>query len=225
MVIKAGPAGEWHSQPDNGTFELWVQGKNLFPDSGSYVYEGNEEVTRLRNWFRRTASHNTLTLDGKNLEDRVSHTKSWQPEGEVQSLVTEHESYKGLTHRRTFFFIEGSYFVIVDEALGDATGTVNLNWHLCDGKVNIDPEHLTLFVCFRGRCAGQAPVLRTPPYRAEGGRRLVFHRLPPAHRAYFRIAEHPEGIGTFALHHRHLSLPLARRGTEDKGTLRRGVSH
>ena len=150
MVIKAGPAGEWHSQPDNGTFELWVQGKNLFPDSGSYVYEGNEEVTRLRNWFRRTASHNTLTLDGKNLEDRVSHTKSWQPEGEVQSLVTEHESYKGLTHRRTFFFIEGSYFVIVDEALGDATGTVNLNWHLCDGKVNIDPEHLTLSSAFEG---------------------------------------------------------------------------
>lgn len=150
MVIKAGPAGEWHSQPDNGTFELWVKGKNLFPDSGSYVYEGDENVTRLRNWFRRTASHNTLTLDGRNLEDRTSITRKWQPEGKVQQLTTEHESYKGLTHRRTFFFVDGTYFVIVDEALGEATGTINLNWQLCDGKVNIDKERLALSSAFEG---------------------------------------------------------------------------
>ena len=31
MVVKAGPKGEWHCQPDNGTFELWFNGRNLFP--------------------------------------------------------------------------------------------------------------------------------------------------------------------------------------------------
>lgn len=30
MVVKAGPKGEWHCQPDNGTFEFWFNGKNLF---------------------------------------------------------------------------------------------------------------------------------------------------------------------------------------------------
>lgn len=30
MVVKAGPKGEWHCQPDNGTFELWANGRNLF---------------------------------------------------------------------------------------------------------------------------------------------------------------------------------------------------
>lgn len=65
MVVKAGPKGEWHCQPDNGTFEFWFNGRNLFPDSGSYVYAGDDEVMKLRNWFRRTSSHNTLTLDGK----------------------------------------------------------------------------------------------------------------------------------------------------------------
>lgn len=34
MVVKAGPKGEWHNQPDNGTFELWFNGTNLFPDTG-----------------------------------------------------------------------------------------------------------------------------------------------------------------------------------------------
>lgn len=150
MVIKAGPKGEWHSQPDNGTFELWVNGKNLFPDSGSYVYEGSEEVTRLRNWFRRTASHNTLTLDGKNLENRNSITKKWQPEGDVQILVTENQSYKDFTHKRSFYFVEGKYFVILDEVSGKATGTVNVNYQLCDGKIAINTEHLTLNTLFEG---------------------------------------------------------------------------
>ena len=87
MVVKAGPKGEWHCQPDNGTFELWFNGRNLFPDSGSYVYAGDDEVMKLRNWFRRTSSHNTLTLDEKNLQTTQSVTKLWQPEGNEQILV------------------------------------------------------------------------------------------------------------------------------------------
>lgn len=150
MVIKAGPKGEWHSQPDNGTFELWINGKNRFPDSGSYVYEGDEEVTKLRNWFRRTASHNTLTLDGKNLESRTSVTKLWKPEGDVQILVTENQSYSNLKHRRSFFFVDGKYFILVDEAIGAATGQVNLNYQLSDGEVKVDTKNLSLVSAFKG---------------------------------------------------------------------------
>lgn len=150
MVIKAGPKGEWHSQPDNGTFEMWANGKNLFPDSGSYVYEGDEEVTRLRNWFRRTASHNTLTLDGKNLDNRISVTKQWSPEGNVQVLVSENQSYHDLKHRRSIFFVDGKYFVIADEAIGTAEGTINLNYQLCDGEVKINHENLSLTSAFKG---------------------------------------------------------------------------
>ena len=47
MVVKAGPKGEWHCQPDNGTFELWFNGRNLFPDTGAYVYAGSAEVMKL----------------------------------------------------------------------------------------------------------------------------------------------------------------------------------
>ena len=104
MVVKAGPKGEWHCQPDNGTFELWFNGKNLFPDSGSYVFAGDEEVMRLRNWFRATAVHNTLTLDNRTIEVTESVTKLWQPEGNTQILVTENPGYKDLKHRRSVFF-------------------------------------------------------------------------------------------------------------------------
>lgn len=150
MVLKAGPQGFWHCQPDNGTFELWFNGKNLFPDSGAYVYAGEGEVMKLRNWFRQTMVHNTLTLDNKTLETTESVTKHWQPEGDVQILVTENPSYKDLKHRRTVFFVDNTYFVIVDEAAGAAQGEVNLHYQLCEGKVNIDPKTLTVTSDFEG---------------------------------------------------------------------------
>lgn len=150
MILKAGPKGEWHCQPDNGTFELWFNGKNLFPDSGSYIYAGGPEVMKLRNWFRQTAVHNTLTLDNKNLETTESVTKLWKPEGNVQILVTENSSYKELKHRRSVFFVNRQYFVIVDEAIGNATGNINLHYQLCDGDIDIDAKTFSLSSNFAG---------------------------------------------------------------------------
>lgn len=182
MVVKAGPKGEWHCQPDNGTFELWVNGRNLFPDSGSYVYAGDAEVMKLRNWFRRTDVHNTLTLDGKNLETTESVTKLWQPEGDEQILVTENPHYKGLKHRRSVFFVDRTYFVIVDEAVGDATGTVNLNYNLCEGTVNIDKKQLTLTSAFEGESNIKLqcfPEKKATLREKEGWRSIAYRQREP----------------------------------------------
>ena len=131
MIVKAGPPAFWHNQPDNGTFELWYNGKALFQDSGSYIYAGKGEVMEERNWFRRSSVHNTLTLGNKNFETTDSKTLLWQPDGEVQVLVTENQSYSNLKHRRSIFFIpDECYFVIVDEAVGDAKGQVNLHYQM-----------------------------------------------------------------------------------------------
>lgn len=43
-----------------------------------------------------------------------------------------------MKHRRSVFFVDGSYFVIVDEAIGNAEGTVNLHYQLAEGEVKID---------------------------------------------------------------------------------------
>ena len=160
MILKAGPKGEWHCQPDNGTFELWFNGKNLFPDSGSFIYGGDEEVWKQRNWFRQTAVHNTLTLNNQNLETTQSITKLWKALPNAQVLVTENPSYKELTHRRSVFFVNNSYFVIVDEAIGNAIGNINLHYQLCDGKVDLDKSKGQLVTCYSGnsnvllRCFG-----------------------------------------------------------------------
>lgn len=150
MVVKAGPKGEWHCQPDNGTFEMWYNGHSLFQDSGSYVYAGDAEVMEWRNWFRATAHHNTLTLNDRNLETTESRTLLWQPEGDVQILVTENPGYKDLKHRRSVFFVDGTYFVIVDEAVGPVSGNNNINLHfqMPRGDVPNSREDMTFYTNF-----------------------------------------------------------------------------
>ena len=164
MVVKAGPKAFWHCQPDNGTFELWFNGKNLFPDSGSYVYAGEGEVMQERNWHRQTSVHNTVTLNDKNLETTESVTKLWQPEGAIQTLVTENPSYKGLRHRRSVFFVDNSYFVIVDEMAGSAKGAISLHYQMPQGEIANSPEKMTFVTLFEGesnmklQCFGPADM-------------------------------------------------------------------
>lgn len=178
MVVKAGPKGEWHCQPDNGTFELWFNGRNLFPDTGAYVYAGSAEVMKLRNWFRQTRVHNTLTLDGRNLETTQSVTGLWQPEGKEQILVTENLGYKGLKHRRTVFFVDQAYFVIVDEATGNARGTVNLNYHFREGEVNVDAEKNMVTTAYEGSSNVKLQCFpeKSASLRAEEGWRSTAYR-------------------------------------------------
>lgn len=149
MIVKAGPKAFWHCQPDNGTFELWFKGKNLFPDSGSYVYAGEDEVMAQRNWHRQTCVHNTVTLNNKNLETTESVTKLWQPEGAIQTLVTENPGYKDLKHRRSIFFVDQTYFVLVDEVAGSAKGTVNLHYQMPKGKIANSREDMTFVTQFK----------------------------------------------------------------------------
>ncbi len=120
------PNEKWHRQWDNNTFELYVGGRKFFQDSGCYTYTTGTN----RSKYAATSAHNTLTLDGKNVTScRGTMVKS-TTDGNTDILVLSNPSYSGLTHRRTIFFVDRSFFVIVDDAIGTAAGTVNLNFHL-----------------------------------------------------------------------------------------------
>ncbi|MDE6623668.1 MAG: heparinase II/III family protein, partial [Alistipes sp.] len=136
MVLKAGPPAFWHNQPDNGTFELWSHGRNFLPDSGCYLYGGDREVLQLREWFRQTCVHNTLTLDGRNLERTDSKLLRWSTAPGLTTLAVENPSYEGLTHRRTVWFVDDRFFVILDEAEGEAAGRAAVHYHL----IECDPD-------------------------------------------------------------------------------------
>ncbi len=140
LVLKSGPDGGGHCQPDNGTFELYAGGRNLMPDAGSYIYSGDPEN---RAWFRQSRVHQTLTLNGENTK-YAPHLLKWKPGENLDILVVENASYPELTHRRAVFFVNKRYFVIVDEAFGAAIGDVNLHFQLAPGEAVFDKENLSV---------------------------------------------------------------------------------
>jgi len=138
LVLKCGPDGGGHSHPDNGTFELYAGGRSLMPDSGSFIYSGDPEG---RAWFRQTRVHQTLTLDGKNAA-YAPKLHLWEPGDTLDKLVVENQSYPDLAHRRAVLFVDKSYFILIDEAIGKATGILDLNFQLAPGPSLMDASTL-----------------------------------------------------------------------------------
>lgn len=145
MVLKCGPDGGGHCQPDNGTFTLYAGGRTLMPDSGSYIYSGDPEG---RKWFRQTKAHQTLTLNGENTQYNPK-LLLWQPGENLDILVVENAGYDQLTHRRSVFFVDKRYFVIVDEAIGIATGEIDLHFQLAPGNAVFDHKRFSVSSDFK----------------------------------------------------------------------------
>ncbi len=131
------PNYQWHRQFDNNTFELWCKGRNFFPDSGCYTYGGTSSSNADRRKYAATSAHNTLTLDNQNVwgEGRMFGEFTGASSGHTwQGLTLENPSYEGLKHRRTVYLVDDRFYILLDEAIGNAAGTVNLHFHLIEGK-------------------------------------------------------------------------------------------
>ncbi|MNX98494.1 Heparin-sulfate lyase precursor [compost metagenome] len=130
MMLKASPPGEFHAQPDNGTFELWVNGRNFTPDAGCFVYSGDAEIMKQRNWFRQTRVHSTMTLNNQNMVITKAQQNKWTTSNNLDVLTFTNPSYVNLNHRRSILFIDKKYFVIVDQAVGTEKGTLGIHYQL-----------------------------------------------------------------------------------------------
>jgi heparan-sulfate lyase len=156
MVLKCGPDGGWHSQPDNGTFDVYAGGRNLMPDSGCYIYSGDP---KNRSWFRQTKVHKTLTLNDKNSK-YAPRLVRWSPGEKQDVLVVENDSYENLTHRRTVSFVDKKYFVIVDEAVGSAAGKIGIHFQLAPGNAVFNEKDYSVRTDFSN---GWNVLIRTKP--------------------------------------------------------------
>lgn len=133
MVLQSStqnPRERWHRQWDANTFELYVAGRRFFPDAGCYTYTTGKN----RFYFASTKMHNTLTLNDKNVIDCKGKKLKSLTNGNTDILSVENPSYEGLNHRRTVFYVDRKYFVLVDEAYGNAEGEVSLHYHLVPGS-------------------------------------------------------------------------------------------
>lgn len=137
MILKCGPKAGGHAQPDNGTFELFALGHHFMPDSGCYTYIEDDD----RKWFRRSSSHQTLTLNNENI-DCKPELLMWDTLDNLDTLIVQNQSYPNLTHRRAVFYVNKSFFVLVDRAKGAAQGDISIHFQFKEGKSVIDTKNL-----------------------------------------------------------------------------------
>jgi heparan-sulfate lyase len=97
-----------HKQPDNCTFELCHKGRNFFSDAGGYACT-SDGTNSARKWYQSLAV--------------VSN-------GQAEIMATKNQGYNNLKYRQYVFFVNKTIFVLVDEGIGSASGTVNLNCNL-----------------------------------------------------------------------------------------------
>lgn len=146
------PISSWsHNQLDNGTFELYHKGRNFFPDAGVYAYYTTGGDNSARNWYRQTKAHNTMTLGGNNITTGKGKSLLVTSNGQIDIVATENQAYNNLKHRRYVFFVNKTFFVLVDEGIGSAAGTVNLNFNLCEGtdsEVNVTTDKNGAYTSF-----------------------------------------------------------------------------
>jgi hypothetical protein len=115
-----------HGHADTLSIWLSVGSQPVIVDAGTYLYHSNRD---LRDLFRDTAVHNTLSLDGIGAS-RPSGPFNWASKANarlissestpVARVVAEHDGYVaryGVKHRRTVEYDDASRFAIVDELL------------------------------------------------------------------------------------------------------------
>ena len=174
LLMRCGPSYNAHSHKDAGTFSLFAGGRILLPDSGCFTYTGIKDTIPTdpdRRYFQGTSAHNTLTLDNADAHlPSLQHgpyrtlkgyddcgVMLWQPEDfmrRTQLVVENRKTYRDpdLSHRRAVLELSGGKgFIVIDEAIGEASGTVSTKFHFLPADVETRPENHAMWSATPGK--------------------------------------------------------------------------
>ena len=143
LVFGCGPLGDGgHGHYDALAVEAYGHGHPLVVDPGRYTYA--EGSPNWRHWFKGTAAHNTLCVDGL---DQQPYRRG-KPKGPLMSSrLLDRQSVDGVdllrgevtspaydaVHQRTVLFVDGAYWLIHDTVRSDRPHDYALRWHLAPG--------------------------------------------------------------------------------------------
>lgn len=146
MLDVAHKWGGWHAHFDALELHLYGYGRNLLPESGTINYTAGP---RARS--RATASHSTVTVDGKDQSEAPAVTNAFYTFPQAVFIDGSHQGYPGVTHRRQLLFVRGQpgepsgkdgavkYLIVVDRITGSGKYVLEQKWHLPRGEAQTDP--------------------------------------------------------------------------------------
>ncbi len=184
LIFDVGPLGcpvsGGHGHADLLSVQCAVFGEPYLVDSGTYCYAGDPAS---REYFRSTAAHSAVVLDGKSQASPVGPFRwaerpgarllDWRSTRELEFADADHRAYVeapggGAVHRRRVVFVKGSYWIVIDDLEGDGEHQVDLQFQFAPLEVHVDP---TLWARARGRTGTELlvrPFASSPIY----GRRV-----------------------------------------------------
>jgi hypothetical protein len=146
LIFDCGPLGDGgHGHYDALSIEVAAGGRPLIVDPGRFTY--HEDKLNWRHWFKGTAAHNTVCVDG--LDQTLYHCG--KPKGSLaEAQLIERLSAPNFdllrgrvtsplydaVHTRSIFFIADEYWVIVDKLSGEVPHDYNLRFHLAPEAMN-----------------------------------------------------------------------------------------
>jgi uncharacterized heparinase superfamily protein len=119
-----------HAHADMFSYELTIAGRPVVADSGVFEYaEG-----AWRSWFRSTAAHNTVAVDGRDQSEmwgsfRVgrrasAHNVQWLQQDGMTAIVGEHDGYAPSIHRRAIVCVPHARLWLVMDRVSELNGRV-----------------------------------------------------------------------------------------------------
>ena len=140
LVIDGGPHGYQnggHAHADALSLTFSVHGLPLFIDPGTACYTSD---AGLRDRFRSTALHNTVTVDGRPSSvtngpfhwSQVANSRvlQWQTSAAFDYFDGEHDGYRPITHRRRILALHGDLLIVADTVDGSGTHETAIHWHI-----------------------------------------------------------------------------------------------
>jgi len=144
LVFDHGPLGMppayGHGHADALSLHMTVGGRELLIDPNTYTYTGN---ANWRRWFRCTAAHNTVRIDGQDQarqktafqwahSPEASLVASHRDESGKMLLLARHDGYRSLrvVHWRAIAFDGSNHLLIWDYLAGQGRHVAELIWHL-----------------------------------------------------------------------------------------------
>jgi hypothetical protein len=170
LIFDTGPIGDGgHGHYDLLNVEVAADGRPLIVDPGRYTYDEGEP--NLRHWFKGTAAHNTVVIDGR---DQTPYRPGKPRKGTIaRGRLVERHGAPGLdvvvgeatstvydaVHTRRVAFVADEYWLIEDCLAAPTAHRYDLRFHLAaeaDGEVTVERR-------------GEVHVVRAP------GLALVIH--------------------------------------------------
>jgi hypothetical protein len=143
IVIDGGPHGYLnggHAHADALAVTITLAGRPLFIDPGTATYTMSPE---MRDRFRSTAMHNTLTIDGRPQSvprgpfhwSRTADATvdRWIASPPFDYFEGTHDGYLPLVHRRRIVVLEDGVIVVVDSVAGTGVHELAVHWHAAPG--------------------------------------------------------------------------------------------